>query len=91
MHIFALYVGVGVAKRIPRFARIGNSSDSGESSWHAVKIGVSIANDSRESIRATKPTDSCHFFCTPGNSCATPIVNRGEGSFSYQVVSTKGS
>ena len=36
------------------------------------------------------PTDSCHFFCTPGNPCATPIVTRGEGSFSYQGVSTSG-
>ena len=32
----------------------------------------------------------CHFFCTPGNPCATPIVTRGEGSFSYQGVSTRG-
>ena len=37
---------------LPRFARIGNSSDSGKSAWRAIKIGVSIANDSRESIRA---------------------------------------
>ena len=36
------------------------------------------------------PTDSCHFFCTPGNPCATLIVTRGEGSFSYQGVSTRG-
>ena len=36
------------------------------------------------------PTDSCHFVCTPGNPRATPIVTRGEGSFSYQGVSTKG-
>ena len=36
------------------------------------------------------PTDSCHFFCTPGNPCATPLVTRGEGSFSYQGVSTRG-
>ena len=36
------------------------------------------------------PTDSCHFFCTPGNPYATPIVPRGEGSFSYQAVSTTG-
>ena len=36
------------------------------------------------------PTDSCHFFCTPGNPCATPIATRGEGSFSYQGVSTRG-
>ena len=35
------------------------------------------------------PTDSCHFFCTPGNPCATPIVTRGEGSFRYQGVSTR--
>ena len=34
------------------------------------------------------PTDSCHFLCTLGNPCATPIVTRGEGSFSYQGVST---
>ena len=26
----------------------------------------------------------------PGNPCATPIVTRGEGSFSYQGVSTRG-
>ena len=31
------------------FARIGNSSESCESAWRAIKIGVSIANDSRES------------------------------------------
>ena len=31
-----------------------------------------------------------HFFCTPGNPCATPIVTRGEGSFRYQGVSTRG-
>ena len=36
------------------------------------------------------PTDSCHFFCTPGNPCVTPIVTRGEGSFSYQGVSIRG-
>ena len=36
------------------------------------------------------PTDSSHFLCTPGNPCATPIVTRGEGSFSYQGVSTRG-
>ena len=37
------------------------------------------------------PTNSCHFFfCTPGNPCATPIVTRGEGSFSFQGVSTRG-
>ena len=28
--------------------------------------------------------------CTSGNPCATPIVTRGEGSFSYQGVSTRG-
>ena len=31
------------------------------------------------------PTDSCHFF-----PCSTPIVTPGEGSFSYQGVSTRG-
>ena len=31
-----------------------------------------------------------HFFCIPDNPCATPIVTRGEGSFSYQGVSTRG-
>ena len=36
------------------------------------------------------PTDSCHFFCTLGNPCVTPIVTRGEGPFSYQGVSTRG-
>ena len=36
------------------------------------------------------PTNSCHFFRTPGNPCATPTVTRGEGSFSYQGVSTSG-
>ena len=36
------------------------------------------------------PSDSCHLFCTPGNPCATPILTRGEGSFSYQGVSTRG-
>ena len=43
------------------FARIGNSSDSCESAWHAIKIGVSIANDSRESIRANRVANRpCH-------------------------------
>ena len=32
----------------------------------------------------------CHFFCTPGNPCATSIVTRGEGCFRYQGVSTRG-
>ena len=32
----------------------------------------------------------CHFFCTPGDPCATPIVTRGGGPFSYQGVSTRG-
>ena len=47
--------GVIRANRLARFARtgwfarIGNSSDSGESAWRAIKLGVSIANDSRES------------------------------------------
>ena len=36
------------------------------------------------------PTDFCHFFCAPGNPCATPTVTRGEGSFSYQGVSIRG-
>ena len=31
-----------------------------------------------------------HFFCTPGNLCATLIVTRGEGFFSYQGFSTRG-
>ena len=31
-----------------------------------------------------------HFFCTPSNPCAAPIVTRGEGSFPYQEVSTRG-
>ena len=31
-----------------------------------------------------------HFFCTPGDPRATPIVTCGEGSFSYQEVSTRG-
>ena len=30
-----------------------------------------------------------HFFCTPGNPFATPTVTRGEGSLSYQGVSTR--
>ena len=30
------------------------------------------------------------FFCIPGNPCATPRVTHGEGSFSYQGVSTRG-
>ena len=40
--------------RIGWFARIGNSSDSGESTSRAFKIGASIANDSRESIRVSR-------------------------------------
>ena len=32
----------------------------------------------------------CHFFCTAGKPCATRIVIRGEGSFRYQGVSTRG-
>ena len=35
--------------RIGWFARIGTSSDACESAWRAIKIGVSTANDSRES------------------------------------------
>ena len=48
--------------RIGWFARIGNSSDSCESAWRAIKIGVSIANDSRESIRAANRVANrpCH-------------------------------
>ena len=47
--------------RIGWFVRIGNSSDSGESVWRAIKIGVSIANDSRESIRANRIANRpCH-------------------------------
>ena len=47
--------------RITRFARIGNSSDSCESACHAIKIGGSIANDSRESIRANRVANRpCH-------------------------------
>ena len=60
-HIFKLS-GVIRANRFARivpirwFARIGNSSDSCELAWRAIKIGVSIANysretDSREPIR----------------------------------------
>ena len=37
--------------RIGWFARIGNSSDSGESAWRAIKIGVSIANANRVANR----------------------------------------
>ena len=47
--------------RIGWFARIGNSSDSCELAWRAIKIGVSIANDSRESIRANRVANRpCH-------------------------------
>ena len=47
--------------RITRFARIGNSNDSGELAWRAIKIEVSIANDSRESIRANRVANRpCH-------------------------------
>ena len=47
--------------RITRFARIGNSSDSCESARRAVEIGVSIANGSRESIRANRVANRpCH-------------------------------
>ena len=47
--------------RIGWFARIGTSSDSRESAWCAIKIGVSIANDSRESIRANRVANRpCH-------------------------------
>ena len=47
--------------RIGWFARIGNSSDFCESAWRAIKIGVSIANDSRESIRANRIANRpCH-------------------------------
>ena len=53
--LFGVLSGVIRANRFARFARIGwlarigNSSDSCESAWRAIKIGVSIANDSRES------------------------------------------
>ena len=47
--------------RIGWFARIGNSNDSGESAWRAINIGVSIANDSRELIRANRVANRpCH-------------------------------
>ena len=59
--------GVICANRFARFARIGwfarirNSSDLCESAWRAIKIGVSIANDSRESIRANRVANRpCH-------------------------------
>ena len=53
--------GVIRANRFARFARIGNSSDSGESARRAIKIGVSSANDSRESIRANRVANRpCH-------------------------------
>ena len=43
------------------FARIGNSSDSCESAWRAIKIGASIAHASRESIRANRVANRpCH-------------------------------
>ena len=44
------------------FARIGNSSDSCELVWRAVRIGVSITNDSRESLRANRPCHSLSFL-----------------------------
>ena len=47
--------------RIGWFARIGNSSDSCESAWRAIKIGVSIVNDSREWLRANRVANRpCH-------------------------------
>ena len=59
--------GVIRANRFARFARIGwfapigNSSDSCESAWRAIKIGGSIANDSRESICANRVANRpCH-------------------------------
>ena len=63
----AVLSGVIRANRFARFARIGwfsrigNSNDSCESAWRATKIGVSIANDSRESIRANRVANRpCH-------------------------------
>ena len=58
--VFCMLSGVIRANRFARigwFVRIGNSSDSCESARRGIKIGVPIANDSRESIRANRP---CH-------------------------------
>ena len=44
------------------FARIGHSSDSRESAWRAIKIGIWIANDSYKSIRANRIANRlCHY------------------------------
>ena len=49
------------AIRANRFARIANSSDSAESADSRYKIADSIANDSRESVRANRVANRpCH-------------------------------
>ena len=58
------------------FARIGNSSDSCESAWRTIKIRVSIANDSRESIRANRV--ALHFL-----KCSGPFFQSVKSSLSY--------
>ena len=53
--------------RIGWFARIGNWSDSCQSAWRAIKTGVSIANDSRESgCESPVPLSARNF---PERSC----------------------
>ena len=61
------FSGVIRANRFARFARIGgvarigNSDDSGEWAWRAIKIGAWIANDLCESIRANRVANlPCH-------------------------------
>ena len=53
--------------RIGRFARIGNSSDSCESAWCAIKIGVSITRIALRIARATKKANLTvlqPFYCS---------------------------
>ena len=65
--------------------RVANPRVAERAPWRSTKRGVAGVCSLIE-----MPTDSCHFFCTPGNPCVTPLVTRGEGSFRYQGVSTRG-
>ena len=59
-------------------------------SWKAPLEVFAVLCDRGSAAYWKSPTHSCHFFCTPGNPCATLIVTHREGSFRYQGVSTRG-
>ena len=68
------------SRRIGWFARITSSSDLCESAWRAINIGVSIANDSRES-RCESPVPLRSWIFRRGKT--TP--NRWSGSWGQQI------